>query len=125
MSTDVKTSDLMHRIFEIRKLRANLEEQDKVLKEEFAQIELVLLARADEQGATRISTTDGTATITEEEVPTVTDWDAVHLYIKENDAFHLLQRRINTAAWREMLKAATPLPGTAPFTKRSIGFRSA
>jgi hypothetical protein len=125
MSDEIKTSDLLHRIFEIRRARADLKTQDQALQEEFNQIEQVLLARADDQGATRISTSDGTAIVSEEIVPTITDWDALYAYIKENDAFHFLQRRVASAAYREALTANQEIPGLAPYTKRSLNFRAA
>ena len=42
MSTDVKTSDLVARAFEIREAVAQLNEQEKALKEELNNIKLLL-----------------------------------------------------------------------------------
>jgi hypothetical protein len=39
-----------------------------------------------------------TATLNEEELATVTDWSQVHEFIRSQNAFFLLQRRINSAA---------------------------
>lgn len=125
MSTDVKTSDLMHRIFEIRQEKAKLSEREKQLTEEFNQLEQVLLARADEQGATRIATKDGTAIVSEQELPQIDDWDEAHNWMKENDALYLLQRRINSAAFRELVKSGQSVPGISVYTKRSLNFRAA
>ena len=126
MSTDVKTSDLVARAFEIREAVAQLNEQEKALKEELNNIKLLLLSRADEQGATRIATNLGTAIVSEDVLPQIQDWDALYQYIKDNDAWHLLQRRVNSAAYREII--AIPggaVPGVEPYTRRDINLRAA
>lgn len=125
MTTEAKTSDLLHRIFEIRTERAALEAKDKELREEFSMLEQVLLARADEQGATRISTSDGTAIVSEEELPQVDDWDIFHGWIKDNDAFYMLQRRVASAAYREAIKSGQTIPGISTYVKRGLNFRAA
>lgn len=61
----------------------------------------------------------GKCAITEEDVPSVEDWDKVFEYIRENDAFELLERRIKSGAWRA-LQMTDPVPGTAPHTKRTL-----
>lgn len=125
MTDEAKTSDLMARLFEIRRERAELENRDKELREEFDATKLVLMARADEQGATRIATSDGTAILTEEIVPNIADWDEFYGYIKENDAFHLLQRRVSAGAYREIINNGGEVPGLTPFKKRDVNLRAA
>src|SRR5574343_131310 len=61
----------------------------------------------------------GKCAITEEDVPSVEDWDKVFEYIRENDAFELLERRIKSGAWRA-LQMTDPVPGTVPHTKRTL-----
>lgn len=53
-----------------------------------------------------------TAGITKDDIPFITDWEKVHEYIKENDRFDLLQRRINVVAWRDLFKDGIRVPGT-------------
>lgn len=46
--------------------------------------------------------------------PNVSDWEAVHNYIKEKDRFDLLQKRISVPAWRELYEGGELIPGTDP-----------
>jgi hypothetical protein len=64
-----------------------------------------------------------TATISENVVPTATDWDALEQYIYENDALYLMQRRLSASAWRELIESGEVVPGTEPYTQRSISLR--
>ena len=49
-------------------------------------------------------------------VPTATDWDAVYRYIKKNNRFDLIQRRLSTEAIREIWDAGKDVPGVGKFT---------
>jgi hypothetical protein len=59
-----------------------------------------------------------------EEVPQVKDWEAFYAYVKANNAFDLLQRRINPAALKDREEALADnkrakvkvIPGTEKFT---------
>lgn len=54
------------------------------------------------------------------------DWDKLYPFIARNKAWHLLQRRLNNAAFREMLEQRNgkPIPGLVPFNKVSISLHS-
>lgn len=121
--SEQRTSDLIARAFEIRSEIKELETAKKELNKELNDIKLILLARADEQGATRIATDLGTAIVSEQIVPQIDDWDAAQAYIKENDFWHLLPRKINSAAFRELQQAGTDVPGVSPYMKRDINLR--
>ncbi len=120
-----KLSDIIKRMLEIRAERKAISERDSVLVEEWDSLEQALMSRLDEEGTKSAASMLGTAVITETEVPQVEDWDAVEAYIYENEAVHILQRRIATGAFRELLAAGTPIPGTRPLTKRSISLTAA
>jgi hypothetical protein len=62
--------------------------------------------------------------LNEEELATVVDWSQVHEFIRSQNAFYLLQRRINSAAWRELAaERGEPIPGTTVFKRRTIALR--
>lgn len=79
-----------------------------------------ILAKMDEDGIQRTGTEDANVMVSENIVPTVQDWDAFYSFIRENDAFHLLQRRVTAASYREYLDAGVEIPGVIPFEKRSV-----
>ena len=54
------------------------------------------------------------------DVPQVEDWDKVHAYVARYKAWHLLQRRVSSAAVAELWDDGKKIPGIVPFTVVSI-----
>lgn len=99
-----------------RQLNAGLKAVDAMLKEN----EQAMLDALDEQGVEATRVNGVSISISEQVVPTVENWDQVYDYIRQHDAFYLLQRRMNTGPYKELLDMGEELPGVTPFTKRSI-----
>jgi hypothetical protein len=117
-------AQIMAEMFEIRLEKAQLKEREKQLNEVWYALESQLMSMADELGMKRMGVDGlGTATVTETVVPVVEDWDSVHQYILENEAPHLLQRRVAAAAFRELQDMGVDVPGLSPYTKRAISLR--
>ena len=115
---------LIDELFLIREQRRKLAETDKDLREQYSELEVRLIAALDLQETTQARGRSATATLNEEELATVIDWDQVHEYIRNQNAFFLLQRRINSAAWREAAaERGEPIPGTTVFKRRTIALR--
>jgi hypothetical protein len=125
MTEPRKLSDVIERMLQIRAERKRLSEEDSALVEEWEGLEQYVMQRLDEEGTKSVSSNLGSAIITESEVPQVEDWDAVEKYIYDNQAVHVLQRRVATGAFRELLAAGTPIPGVKPLTKRTISLTAA
>lgn len=71
-------------------------------------------------GLAKASGMTATASITTEDIPFIKDWEAVHEYIKINDRFDLLQKRIGVVAWRDLFKDGILVPGTEPAVDTDI-----
>lgn len=125
MTTELRMDEISDRLFALRDKLRELDDERKQITEQINSLKVIALARADEQGATRISTATGTLIVTETEVPNVNDWEEVWKYIVDNDAYHLVQKRINSAAYRELLKLGEELPGADTYVKRDVNFRAA
>jgi hypothetical protein len=54
----------------------------------------------------------------------VKDWDLVYDYIKTNDSFYLLQKRMSAAAFRELLNLGHEVPGVEIFKDRKLNLRA-
>lgn len=117
----IKISEIIERLLSIRDQKKQLGVAEKALNEEQESLEHALMDRLDAEGSKSVSSELGTAVITETELPTVDDWDALEEWIYENKALHMLQRRVASGAFREMLAIGEPPPGTRPLVKRSIG----
>ena len=101
-------------------LNAQLKDVNK-LKEE---LDYQLLNKLDEQGLSRTANDKASVSINADTVPEVTDWDAFYSYVLEQQDFSLLQRRISSAAYKELLKLSASIPGLQPREIRRINFRS-
>lgn len=102
-----------------------VQDEEKRLKDLLADNETAIIEQLDAQGVTRSGVGPYSMSISETVVGNVEDWDQVYEYIKDHDAFHLLQRRLANAAYGEILDAGDAMPGVVPFTKRSLNFRKA
>lgn len=130
-------SEIMAKLFKIRRIRKRISDRDSVMVAEWERLEEILLGKMSEQGSVRVSSKLGTASISEQTLPIVEDWDAFYDWLWENRAFHLLQRRVAVGAYRELIdadkaahsgeeEAERPpvVPGTRPITKKSINLRA-
>ncbi len=72
----------------------------------------------------RIGGLSANVSISETDVPTVKDWDLVYDYIKTNDSFYLLQKRMSAAAFRELLNLGHEVPGVENFKDRKLNLRA-
>ena len=111
------------RAAEIRDERKTIAARDKELIEEFSKLQEELLEHLDKEGTTVSGNGGYTVSVSEVIVPTAVDWEAIFKYIKDKDALYMLERRISSVAWRELHQSGETIPGTEPFTKRTINLR--
>jgi uncharacterized protein YjcR len=126
MESEVQPQFLGHMIdalYELRERKRELKGEMDDLEQRMEELEAAITKDLGTQGMTLARGTRASVTVTESEVPTTEDWDQVLSYIKQNDAMHLLERRISVAAWRELQESGELVPGTTPFTKRKLSVR--
>jgi hypothetical protein len=105
-------------------LEAETKDQVKTLKEKMEQFEAWIKEQADAQGVTSFKTKHGTAFLTTTDFANVADWDAVLGFIRDNEAFDMLEKRISKVAVRGYIDAnkAVP-PGVNYGTKLEVNIR--
>ena len=104
------------------------ETKDKLtdIKAKMTKLESWLMQRADEDGVTSFKTPAGTAFVTTTDFANVADWDAVLTFIKENDAFDMLEKRVSKTAVRaHMDETGDVPPGITYGSKIGINVRKA
>lgn len=99
-------------LYEARAARLAKAQEVKDLQVKEAVAKANVLKMLGATGLAKASGMTATASITTEDVPYIKDWDAIHKYIKENDRFDLVQRRIGVVAWRDLFKDGILVPGT-------------
>lgn len=107
---------------ELREQKRDLEAQLKKVKEALDSNEFEIIEALDELGVNRFAVGKLSFSISESQVGNVEDWDQLYGFIRENDAFHLLQRRLSNSAYNELVDLGEAPPGVVPFTKRGLNF---
>lgn len=78
-----------------------------------------------EQGTDIVRKEGFTVTNVEKHRPNVVDWDAFYAYVKRTGALHLLERRVSSKAYSEVLESrkGKDVPGVNDFTYQQLQIR--
>jgi ABC-type phosphate transport system auxiliary subunit len=111
------------------KVRAYLQlEQDlehanaavKQIKKQLDQAQFDLIDLIDHSGLDAITLDKKRFAVDEKVFPQTKDWDQVYDYIYANKSAYILERRLGVKAYRELVDLGETIPGTEPFTKRTL-----
>jgi hypothetical protein len=103
---------------------AEIKERVDTIKAAMTKLEAWLKAKLDADGLTSFKTDHGTAFLTTTDFANVEDWDAVLRFIREQEAFDMLEKRISKAAVRGYIEAHKEVPpGVKYGTKLDINIR--
>ena len=122
--------DVVQAYIELRNQRdqfvAKHKEDLKDYNEKLDKMEAWFLAKMSADKVKHCGTAAGTVYMVTKEAASVVDMDAMLDYIQENNAWHLLEKRVSTRGVRELLEEGHPLPpGVNWFTKLDVNVRRA
>ncbi len=120
----VSINDLIEKRAEVKRETESLNARLKELEAARDEIDLALLKKMDAEGLSRTANGSFSVSINEDTVPDVLDWDSVYAHVMSTRDFSLIQRRISSTAYKELLKLGEGVPGLQPRTIRKINFRS-
>lgn len=105
-------------------IEAEVKDRVSTIKAKMEKLEAWIKEQADAQGVTSFKTKHGTAFLTTTDYANVADWDAVLNFIREQEAFDMLEKRISKIAVRGYIDAnkAVP-PGVNYGTKLEVNIR--
>lgn len=108
-------------------IRAEIDELDEIKKQKNAQLEqlqLEITAEMTEKDLEKIECQYGSAKSKTEPYPNIKDWALFTKWIKDNDRFEFVEKRVSRSAAKDMLVHEGKLPpGIDVFMKSSIEFR--
>jgi len=105
-------------------IEAELKAKTKELNETMSKLEAWIKVKADEEGVTSFKTKYGTAFLTTTDYAQVADWDATLAWIKDNEAYDMLEKRVSKAAVRGYIEANNSVPpGVNYGTKLGVSVR--
>ena len=117
-------NELIEQRSKVKNELTELNAQLKELRKKQDDLDSQLLTKLDEQGLSRTANDKASVSINQDTVPEVTDWDAVYEHINTTKDYSLLQRRVSSTAYKELLKLGENVPGLQPRDIRRINFRS-
>lgn len=105
-------------------IEAEVKDRVSGIKAKMEKLEAWIKEQADAQGVTSFKTKHGTAFLTTTDYANVADWDAVLDFIRTQEAFDMLEKRISKIAVRGYIEAnkAVP-PGVNYGTKLEVNIR--
>lgn len=117
--------DLIDAAFNLREKKRELEAQVKGVNEELSDLELLILQQLEDVGVTTARAAAASATITEQVLPQVTDFEETLEWIGEDfdERKHMLFRRISSGPFKEMLDAGEHVPGVETYVRRKVSIR--
>ena len=124
----VQVDDVVATYMKLRSQKESIEAEVKdrvsTIKAKMEKLEAWIKEQADVQGVTSFKTKHGTAFLTTTDYANVADWDAVLDFIRTQEAFDMLEKRISKIAVRGYIEAnkAVP-PGVNYGTKLEINIR--
>jgi len=99
-------------------IESETKEKVKGIKENMAKLEGWIKEQADKQGVKSFKTDHGTAFLTTTDFAQVADWDAVLSFIKDNDAFDMLEKRVSKTAVRGYIDKNKTVPSGVNYGTR-------
>jgi hypothetical protein len=102
--TNVTADKLVLAYMNLRNAIQEHEGEVKRLKEQQTEISNKLLELCSEQGMDSLRTNHGTASRRVQSSYWTTDWERMYEFIADNDAFHLLEKRIHNSHMKEFLQ---------------------
>jgi len=124
----VTVDSVIKKYMRLREKKAAVEATVKAeidqIKANMTKLEAFLKAKLDADGLTSFKTEYGTAFLTTTDFANVEDWDAVLRFIREEEAFDMLEKRISKTAVRGYIEATKEVPpGVKYGTKLDINIR--
>ena len=118
-----KLNDMIDRMFLLREKKREHEAKIKEVEEEYKALALEFQAKCKEAGTDYARGSLASASITEQVVPVIDDWELFSEWVMDNDALYMLHRRVSAGPWKELRDTGEEVPGIEPFTKVGVSLR--
>lgn len=120
--------DVIRTYMKLREQKAAIEAETKdrltELKAKMEKLEAYLKIQMDQQKLTSFKSEYGTAFLTTTDYANVSDWDATLDFVRTNDAFDMLEKRVSKLAVRSYIEAHKKVPpGITYGTKLEVNIR--
>lgn len=117
---------LIDALDDAREVKKAIAIKEKEASKVYNDLEAQIIAILDDNETTRGGGKKATASIVEEEVHNIDDFDAFAAFARKNNMLYLFQRRLSAPAVRELAdkRKGGVIPGLSTFTKRKLSLHS-
>lgn len=112
-------------LYELDKVRLAEQKKVDVIDKFQSKLEAWFIEQIPMNEATGISGKVGCVAVRSKEIATVEDWTKFYAYIKKNNAFELLGKRVNDKAVKERWEQKKAIPGITKFVRKVISLTKA
>lgn len=113
---EISIGEMIDRLYDKRAERLERQREVDALQAEEESMKKTIVSLLEASSLEGAKGGIATASITRRTVANPVDWDKFYRYVKENDAFDLLHKRISDNAYRDRLEQGEAVPGLEPFT---------
>ena len=110
-------------LYAMRQERYDAQRAVDAMKAKEKELEATVLRLLNAQDLNQGKGVNAIASVSVDEQPTVTDWDAFYAYVQTTGEFDLLQRRVSSTAIKARWDNAAEVPGVGKFTQPSLSLR--
>lgn len=103
------------KIYELRQKRLDAQKVVDAIQAEESALREHIINTLPKSETTGVAGKLARVTVITKVVPQVKDWDAFYKYVKKNDAFDLMQRRLTDKAVQDRWEAGKKIPGVEAF----------
>lgn len=107
-------------LYELREQRLVLQKQVDLLAVKEAAIRDYFVETLPKSQASGIAGRFAVVRIDTKTIPQVEDWNKFYAYVKKNNRFDLMQRRLADGAVKEMWENEKPVPGVGKFIAKTV-----
>lgn len=108
---------------QIEKVKVDMEKFErklKKLKAEYAAIEDSIINNFPKDEIKAMSFSCGSIRLEQTDIPTIKNWDKVCSFAKEYGVFSIFQKRLSSAAVKEIMSEGRKIPGVTIFHKKVL-----
>lgn len=107
-------------LYALRQQRLELTKTVDALKAQETAAREQILEMLDNMGCAKASGYQATCGVKQSIEPVPEDWEMIHEFIRTNNRFDLIQKRLSAPAWRELRDSGLLVPGTSAVTVRDL-----
>jgi len=117
---DLNLGNRIDALYALRQMRLEVQRKADDLKAQETAAREEIMELLDSMGMVKGTGLHATCGITTKTEPVVADWEQVHEFIRRENRFDLLQKRLSAPAWRDLREAGVLVPGTDAVPVRDL-----